>query len=138
SERVVDAKVEGQQMQYEDALRVWGADRLTAARLERDTYINDLTRRYGSYGPANETVTPVQFDPATVEVKFIYDKGIRCCTTPDPLFYCPQATEPVAEVSISGVSMNGDRSYATIQAREFDFAAVLAEIIAAGGGTVTS
>ncbi|KQO98442.1 hypothetical protein [Leifsonia sp. Leaf264] len=95
-------------MSYEAALKQWGADKLN---------------RYG------DTV-----DPADVTVTMNFETGYACCGGRDPGCYCSNATDPVAEVLVDG----GGRKRYRIDLQDFDFVSVLAEIIEAGGGTVTS
>lgn len=62
-------------MQFEKALKVWGAQRL-------------------SYGKT-------KIDPETVQVETHFDEGYACCGGSDPNCYCSYAESPKAYVIIT-------------------------------------
>lgn len=101
-------------MNYEDALRAWGATRLS---------------HYG------------EIDPATVTVSMDFSEGYACCGGRDPGCYCSFAESPRADVVIRGEYRSGAEGawppYTTIAMADFDFVAVLAEIVDAANGEVT-
>ncbi len=105
-------------MKYEDALKAWGYAILVEKR-------KDELRLYGHDG------TPVDMDRVRVEMDF--DEGFSCCGGTDPNCYCSYAQSPSANVAITD-----GRYRKEIPADEFDFAKVLGEIVAAGGGAVTA
>ena len=106
-------------MQYEDALRLWGATKLAS--------------RYNV--PLNE------LDPDLVKIEMIFDEGYQCCGGRDPDCYCSFAESPSADVLITyrGTAGPIDRQSAyRISSYDFNFVDILGEIVAAGGGTLTS
>ena len=105
-------------MKYEDALKAWGYAILVAKR-------EGESRWYGRAYP------PVDRDLVRVEMDF--DEGFSCCGGTDPNCYCSYAQSPTANVVITD-----GRYRKEIPADEFDFATVLGEIVAAGGGAVTA
>ncbi|MFD6636736.1 hypothetical protein ACFWDN_13035 [Micromonospora chalcea] len=106
-------------MNYEQALRAWGK-----AKLE------ESERRYA---PA------IEVDPETVNVGLDFNAGYACCGGRDPDCYCSFAESPSAKVSITGHDKNSGAYYShDIEAYDFDFAAVLKEIVDAGGGVIDS
>lgn len=113
-------------MQYEEALKRWGAAKLTEAQ-----------RRYGQ---------PPEVILDTVQVKFNFDEGYPCCGGRDPDCYCSMAESPSADVQISGQlvgarrdELGGERWPLRLKmsTEEFDFVTVLKEIVAVAEGTVT-
>jgi hypothetical protein len=105
-------------MQYEDALREWGARKLEASyRVHK-----------------SETVSR-----PSVVVKFTFNKGYACCGGTDPDCYCSFAESPSAEVVAEGFTTTGKLVSATILDHwDFDFGKVLQELVEAGGGQVTT
>ena len=104
-------------MQYEVALREWGALRLEG-----------LHSRTG-----------VVVDRSTVSVRFDFDEGYACCGGSDPNCYCSFAESPRAEVVVTGRTVGDERSlHWSLPASDFDFASVLSEIVAAGDGLLES
>lgn len=104
-------------MQYEEALKVWGAQKLISPWAPLRQY---------------ETV-----DVSTVEVKFTFYEGYACCGGTDPHCYCSLAESPRAEVEITGETDLGRSLSYTICAEDFDFTEVLGEILCAGDGTLS-
>lgn len=104
-------------MQFEDALRAWGAARLAGVR-QSSFYWDPL---------APSVSIP------DITVQFDFNGGFACCGGSDPLCYCSYAESPSAHVRISD-----GRYEVSIPSDEFDFATVLGEIVAAGGGGVTA
>lgn len=104
-------------MDYQQALQLWGA-----AQIEGQ-----------SFGRRKKKI-----DPATVTVVMDFNEGFACCGGTDPGCHCSFGESPSAKVKITGKEPGGMliRS-AEIDAADFDFAKVLAEIIAAGDGTLT-
>jgi hypothetical protein len=102
-------------VQYEEALKEWGA-----LRLER--YYRDQN------GP---------IDRSSVVVAFDFYEGFACCGGSNPGCYCSFAEPPRAEVVVTGTSADGQRCRDTIYLEDFDFGQVLKEIVIAGGGQVT-
>lgn len=94
-------------MSYEDALQKWGGDKL---------------REWNPEFKADNTVMVV----------FNFNDGFACCGGRDPDCYCSYAESPSAEVVIEG---RGSTTY-RIDIEDFDFATILKEIVAAGGGEV--
>ena len=95
-------------MQYEEALKVWGASRL------RKAY------------PKAKIV------PDAVVVSLETNYGYSCCGGSDPDCYCSLAESPSGYVEISA-----GRYSVEIDHYEFDFATILKEIVAAADGTIT-
>lgn len=100
-------------MNYEEALKEWGARKL-------------------------EEYNEVEIVRKSVHVELEFKEGYTCCGGRDPGCYCSFAESPSAEVLIKGVDAKGRRCQREIDHNSFDFATVLREIVAAGGGTVTS
>lgn len=102
-------------MQYEDAVKVWGATKLHACRFE---------------GAAP--------NPATVTVRFDFSEGYACCGGSDPNCYCSFAESPKAEIVIEAQCSSGKHGmYATIGANDFDLGRVVRELVEAGEGTIS-
>jgi len=99
-------------MHYEEALKAWGAKRLESIR--------------------GDTI-----DPATVRVRMNFREGFACCGGSNPECYCSLAESPSAHVEITGIGADGSMRIATIDYDEFDFAAILGEIVAAADGSVS-
>lgn len=91
-------------MPYEDALREWGARKLEEA------------------GHTN-------VDRSIVNVEMDFNQGYHCGCGGDPNCYCSFEEAPSANISISS-----GRASITIDHYSFDFASVLGEIVAVGGG----
>lgn len=105
-------------MEYDLAVRTWGAKKLTE-KIKDDPYYRA------------RATTPV--DPADVTVEWQYDEGYNCCGGRDSDCYCSQATAGMAHISISAPGVA-----AHVDAEDFDFVEVLREIVEAAGGTVTA
>lgn len=103
-------------MHYEEALRLWGARRLEERSLTGKPAV----------------------DPTTVVVRMEFNEGYTCCGGTNPNCYCSFAESPSANVSIAGTDVEGKPRYTTIDHDDFDFAAILGEIVAAAGGSLTS
>lgn len=110
-------------MQYEEALREWGARRIEA--------------HYHNYNPV--------IDRDTVAVDMEFDEGNNCCGGTDPDCYCSLAESPSAKVVITGRELTGfaaKKQYRTYQvyidSYAFDFCTILAEIVEAGNGSIFS
>lgn len=102
-------------MQYEEALRLWGAKK--------------IEHYYGDLG--------ISIDPNTVHVIFNFSEGFACCGGSDPLCYCSLAESPRAEVCIEGYDWQGQFHSYQMDASSFDFASVLKEILGAAEGTIS-
>lgn len=96
-------------MNYGDALREWGARKIE----ERES-------------------AGVAVDRSTVRVNLDFDEGHACADAS-----CSFARPPAAGIAVCGTDKNWRMYVASISAGDFDFAAVLGEIVAADGGTVT-
>lgn len=94
-------------MQYEMALKVWGAQRLSS-------------------------IYKGNVNPDTVSVGMEFNEGYACCGGSDPNCYCSYATSPSAYVVISSGKLKVE-----IDAEDFDFAEILGEIVKAADGNVT-
>ena len=94
-------------MQYEEALKRWGANRI------QDWY------------PASD------IDWESVHVAIEFNEGFACCGGSNPDCYCSYAESPSASVVITGSERRVD-----IAAADFDFAVILGEIVDVAGGTV--
>lgn len=103
-------------MNYEDALREWGARKL------QEVY----------YG---EKISIVR---KSVKVDLEFKEGYACCGGRDPDCYCSFAESPSADIEINGVDVRGRRYRTEIDHWSFDFASVLQQIVEAGGGTITN
>lgn len=73
--------------------------------------------------------------PEAVIVQFEFSEGYACCGGTDPSCYCSFYESPSAGVRITDASTG---RWTSIDASDFDFVTVLAEIVAAGDGTLTS
>ena len=96
-------------MNYEDALKEWGARKLESAFKGRT------------------------FDRSSVTVDIEIDPGYACCGGRDPDCYCSFAESPSAYVEICGRNSKGQLQITTIDRWAFDFATVVKEIVEAGG-----
>ncbi|MCG8926621.1 hypothetical protein [Lentzea sp. CC55] len=103
-------------MQYEDALKAWGARRIERANTRYEVVIS----------------------PETVSVDMDFSEGVQCCPPGqrDSLCYCSQAESPRAQVQIWGQDENGGTWCTSIPAADFDFRAVLGEIVAEADGMI--
>lgn len=119
-------------MQYQDALREWGARRLEDAD-------QDHNARLVLIGCAGERQPGLVVDRATVTVTFEFDAGYPCCAGTDEDCYCSMAQSPRADVLIKGeqAGVGGPVRMTTIPMDDFDFARVLGELVAAADGVVT-
>lgn len=98
-------------MQYEDALKVWGKQKLESAGYKN-------------------------IDPATVTVIMDFNEGYACCGGTNPDCYCSFAESPSANVLIRGTRQTGGEARYEISHWSFDFVKILQEIVQAGGGTI--
>lgn len=98
-------------MQYEKALKLWGANKLNAHYAGR----RGLIAR-----------------PEDVRVEMTFDEGYACCGGTDPNCYCSFAESPSAQVTITAPGMRTDISH-----YQFDFATILWEIVEAADGAIT-
>lgn len=105
-------------MNYEDALREWGARRIEAANNRRNR-------------------TDTEIDRSTVVVQMNFNEGYSCCGGFDPDCYCSFAESPSADIIITGYDALYRSYNAYIPSWDFSFATILKEIVTAGGGTVT-
>lgn len=97
----------------DEALALWGAAKL-----------NERAKEWGVEGVG---------DPSSVTVHFDWSEGYACCGGTDPSCYCSMAESPRASLEISSYET---RATVSLEARDFDFAAILREVIQAGGGLV--
>lgn len=104
-------------MQYEEALKRWGAQKL----------INPWT-------PLKQYET-VDIDSVTVE--FVFNEGYACCGGSDPNCYCSLAESPSADVYVTGRTDLDRKLTYTMRATDFNFTEVLGEILCAAEGTMT-
>jgi hypothetical protein len=104
-------------MQYEEALKIWGASKL----------ISPWTplRQYESV------------DVSTVRVVMTFNEGYACCGGTDPDCYCSLAESPRASVEITGETDLGRKLSYDMDASDFNFTEVLGEILCAGDGTLS-
>lgn len=121
-------------MQYEEALKTWGAKKL---------------EQYGFGGPNHFQGSDIwtsqlirddyTIDVSTVEVKMNFDEGYACCGGSNPDCYCSFATSPKAEVDITGLTDDGMHhvSY-TMKVEDFNFVDVLKELLEVAGDIITS
>ena len=96
-------------MNYEEALKVWGANRLS-------------------------DWSGVKVNASSVTVVTEFEEGYACCGGNNPDCYCSYAESPSASVVITSSETSNRCS---IDLDDFDFAVVLGEIVAAGNGTLT-
>lgn len=102
-------------MKYEEALREWGARRI------------------------EQNYNKIVIDRSTVVVEMEFEPGYSCCGGRDPDCYCSFAESPSADVVVVGRQESSNKTYRiSIGQYEFDFAAILREIVDAGGGEVTA
>lgn len=103
-------------MQYDEALRLWGAMKIAQAnRLN----VEDL-------------------GVASVRVNFDFDEGNNCCGGADPDCYCSFAESPSANVVASAHGWNGRIYHWSMDVESFDFASVLKELCELGDGGIFS
>lgn len=102
-------------MNYEDALKEWGARKLEA----------------GWRFPKKHSI-----DRSTVNVEMEFNEGYACCGGSDPHCYCSFAESPSANVVITGTGTDYNRYNTSIDHWSFDFATILKEIVEAGGGSI--
>lgn len=111
-------------MQYEEALKRWGLDKLNTTQ-------QFVMTKSGSYGYEQVNLITGEWPNVTVEMNF--NEGYACCGGGDPECYCSLAESPSANVVIRHPS---GANY-ILDLDSFDFAKVLGEIVAAANGTVT-
>lgn len=99
-------------MKYDEALQLWGASKLV-------TY---------SRSALEEVSLP------SVSVKFDFNEGYACCGGRDPNCYCSFYESPSSDVLVEGRTLSGEVLTYRMDAEDFDFALVLAEIVAFGRG----
>ena len=102
-------------MNYEDALKEWGARKLEA----------------GWRFPKKHSI-----ERKSVRVEMEFNEGYACCGGRDPHCYCSFAESPSASVVISGYGTDRIHYRAEIDHWSFDFATILKEIVEASGGTI--
>lgn len=106
-------------MKYEEALKMWGAVKLT-------TY---------------NKVKVENIDLNTITVEFEFDEGYACCGGSDPNCYCSFYESPSAKVVITGKRTDVGKRHQNlrheIETYNFDFATILREICEAGQGNVS-
>lgn len=104
-------------MQYEEALRLWGARRLEAVH--------------------SNNRWPVVIDPTSVYVELNFNQGYACCGGTDPLCYCSFAESPSVTIEIKGWNDEYTRQYTdSISADQFDFVKFLGEVLEVSGGMI--
>lgn len=110
-------------MPYQEALRLWGADRLAQW----------------------DWLDIVDIDPDSVTVETHFNAGYACCGGRDEGCYCSFAESPSAYVSVRGrlvrdvdcggyTMRRGQEVEAAIDLEDFDFTTFLAELVEVGGG----
>jgi hypothetical protein len=100
-------------MRYEDALKVWGAGKLSCYQCRKKF---------------------IGVAPSTVSVSMKFDEGHSCYG-----HCCSMGEPPSADVIILGTCRAcGRECRSHISMWEFDFFTILGEIVVAGGGSVTS
>lgn len=82
--------------------------------------------------------TVLVIDPETVQVTLVFDKGFACCGGSNPDCYCSLAESPRAEVSITARTFSGTPVYCKIEANDFDFTAMLRELVEVADGAITA
>jgi len=105
-------------MNYEDALREWGA-----RRLEADDAASRAWHRAQRLAPPY-TMEPCPVDRSTVHVEMRF--------VPEDIVGSSMDTAAECSVSITGYSNR--QHWVAIDVEDFDFVSVLGEIVAAGGG----
>lgn len=116
-------------MKYEDALKLWGAQKLTAMVNDQTGYVPRERYQYNTVTQQFDFIERT-VDPATVKVEMEFDPGYSYSEY--------TAQDPKTDLVISGTDNEGDFRRLEIPAKEFDFATVLGEIVAVADGTVTS
>lgn len=97
-------------MKYEDALKVWGANKV----VERNNiHLNDI-------------------DVNSVSVSFYFNEGYNCCGGSDPLCYCSFAESPSASVRVEAKNVGSSQDSRifswTQDVEDFSFTEVLREL----------
>ncbi len=105
-------------MDYQDALREWGARRLEA---------DDATRRAGCDAYELELFYPLESCPVDRSTV-----GVHMEFVPEDIVGNSMDTAAECSVSITGYSNR--QHWVEIDVEKFDFVEVLGEIVAAGGG----
>jgi len=105
-------------MDYQDALREWGA-----RRLEADAAANRARDLAHGLEPLN-TMEPCPVDRTSVHVQMEF--------VPEDIVGSSMDTSAECSVSITGYSNR--QHWVQIDVEDFDFVEVLGEIVAAGGG----
>jgi hypothetical protein len=135
-------------MQYEEALRKWGAKKL-AQQVRYAIVAHNNTKRYDKRvviypEPANPEEL---IDPESIKIEMNFDEGFACCGGYNPDCYCSFASSPKAEVKIRGIVKSEFKEELpgniyhwleyTIDLSDFDFVTVLQEILEVAGDTIT-
>lgn len=103
-------------MQYEEALRLWGATKVAQYnRMELEDLLLHSTR-----------------------VEFDFNEGFNCCGGSDPNCYCSFAESPSANVVVSANGRDGRTYRWSMDVESFDFATVLRELCELGEGGIFS
>ena len=100
-------------MKYEDALKVWGYEKLKP-----------------------QLSPPETIAMKDIEVRMVFVKGYNCCGGRDPDCYCSMAESPRADVEIYGTTTTGRYIYKDIDLGDFDFISTLKEILEAANGSI--
>lgn len=95
--------------QYEQVLRLWGAQK--------------LKEYYDEYDPH-----PISVVLETVQVGIDFNPGYACCGGRDPDCYCSYAESPSVNVVIHARSATGERLHYQIPGDAFDFFALMREL----------
>ncbi len=109
-------------MQYEEAVKIWGAGLLCCYTCNR----NDRARQ--DRGKAKTETVTVTFD---------FNQGYACCGGTNPDCYCSFAESPSANLVITGKCECGMLMNYSLNAEDFDFVRTLGEIVDAGEGRLS-
>lgn len=106
-------------MQYEEALREWGA------------------RTIEKMHPRMKQIV---LRPS-VKVTFVFNEGNPCCGGTDPHCYCTQAESPSANIKISAYTDKGNQFFESIEMSNYYgsllFTEILEQILEAGEGSIS-
>ena len=117
-------------MQYEQALKIWGAKKLS----ESSTFYDYSVKPYAT--TVKYKVEEINISSVYVDMEF--DKGWNCCGGRDTNCYCSMAESPSAYVEIRGETLEyHEQLYTTISMSDFVFTTVLKEVLEAAESNLT-